>query len=495
MPTVTEEKPVRVSRTQVESVAIIGGGASGAITADALLQEGVKNITIFERRNQLGGVWVLDEETIETPNDILVSGRSSLQTDPQLENPLYGNSLTELTTPKTTQERFTHTPSYRGLTTNIIEQVMTFSDLKKWDVPGQKTPEESKYVDGLTVQRYIDKYIRRNIGDGFELITGATVEDVERIEKTIEPGLDANSLLYKYKLTVRKSKSEHEDLWFQRDFDAVVVASGHYHVPHITDVPGLAEVQSKFPKVVQHAKFFRDASVYKDKTVIVVGSRASGADLSKLIARAGGKVYQSIRTVGRRFSIHENIIVKPVISKYVQTSPSEFDVVFDDGTKISNPDHVIYGTGYDWSYPFLNRLTKNSITANGVIVPDLFEHTFYIDDPLINFVGVPVDGISFRVFEYQAVLVSRFITGKIGLPSRAQQREWCRKRLEQKGFKRAYHTIGVVDALEYLNGLVELGRLPNEKGHKGRPFPELTEEDVAEYRAAGENLAKFWNEI
>ncbi|KAK6454465.1 flavin-containing monooxygenase [Scheffersomyces xylosifermentans] len=499
----TQDEPVQLSPSQVRTVAIIGGGASGAVISDSLLKEAgssISKITLFERRSKLGGVWALDTETIKTPNHIVRPGYNSLKVDPQLENPFHkrenSNKFDKLiTTPKIKQERFEETPSYQGITTNIIEKMMTYSDVNQWTVPGVEDPEERKYVNGLVVKDYIEAYITRNLdNDKFSLIQNSTVEDVEKIPKQVS---SPDEIPYKFRLTIRQPLNEESDVWYQEDFDSVVVATGHYHIPQIPYVKGLSELQEKYEDVVQHAKFYRNPDPYEGKDVVVVGSRASGADLTKYIADKANNVYQSIRNLEntKRLSKKPNIIYKPIIKEY-QILPDNkgFKVIFEDDTEITNPDHVIYATGYSFSYPYLNRLTNGSITKDGGIIPDLYQHTFHINEPLLAFVGVPIDGVSFRVFEYQAILVSRYLAGKIALPNRIEQRRWADERYEQKGNTRAYHTIGVVDALGYLGGLVKLGEISNAKLNIGRQFPPLKEEDLALYRAAGERLRQFWDE-
>ena len=44
------------------------------------------------------------------------------------------------------------------------------------------------------------------------------------------------------------------------------------------------------------------------------------------------------------------------------------------------------------------------------------------------------------------------------------------------------------------NGLIKLGEITNTKINAGRQFPELKEEDLALYRAAGQRLREFWDE-
>ncbi|KAK6464746.1 flavin-containing monooxygenase [Scheffersomyces coipomensis] len=494
------DDPIQLSSDQISTIAIIGGGASGAIALDSLLKEKPSNfskITLFERRKVLGGVWALDEKTIETPNQIIKSGLTSIVTDPQLVNPFHSKSSSSksekfIITNKTTQERFEETPSYANIKTNIIEKMMTYSDTNRWEVPGVEDPEQRKYVDGLIVQKYIDKYISRNLSnDKVQLFTNSTIEDVERIPS------EHKQIPYKFRLTIRSNLNQDQDIWYQEEFDSVIIATGHYHVPFIPYVKGLNILQEQFPKVIQHAKFYLDPKPYKDEKVLIIGSRASGADLSKFIADEAIEVYQSIRNLEntKKLSKKANIITKPIIKEYViLPDNSGFKVLFDDDSELINPDHIIYATGYEFSFPFLNRLTNNQIVEDGRIIPHAYQHTFLINEPLITFVGVPIDGISFRVFEYQAITVSRYLSGKIALPSRTDQKQWITNRLNEKGITRAYHTIGVVDAQEYLSGLVKLGEINQEKLNQGRQYPVLTVQDILDYRSAGELLRKFWDE-
>ncbi|KAI5966426.1 uncharacterized protein KGF55_000735 [Candida pseudojiufengensis] len=494
------EHPVGLSSKQVESIAIIGGGASAAIILDTLLKEpdsNIKQITIYERQDKLGGVWYFNPETIETPNHIIKSGNINFENDPQLPNPFEGNldkDENELNLPRINQERFLQTPSYYGIKTNIIEKMMTYSDNKNWGIDGDD--EDRKYVVGTVVQKYIDSYIDKNLNDPrVKLHLNSTVEDVERIDRH-----DEVEIPYKFRLTIREELPNSEkDRWYRKNFDSVIVASGHYHVPFIPHVPGLKQLQETYPKVVQHAKFYRSSESYKDKTAIVVGSRASGSDLTKFIAREPGtKVYQSIRNYERTkvLSSRTNVETKPEITSIVlldESEPYKIKVLFEDGSIVYDPDHIVYCTGYLFSYPFLNRLFNNKITHEGQTVSNLYQHTFLINEPLITIIGVPIDGISFRVFEYQAILLSRYITGKINLPSRKEQTEWVNKRYEEKSNTRLYHTIGVVDALPFAQTLIRLGQV-SAKTKVGREFPILTEEEVLIYREAGEKLRKFWDE-
>lgn len=460
---------------KVDRIAIIGGGASGAITLDALRQEdSFKEIVVFERRNILGGIWVLDPEPIKTPSEIVKPGRLSKDIDPPLKNPFDDHSATRIRKLWSRQERFEQTPAYEGMATNIIENLMTFSDEKLWIAN-----LENKYVDRSAVRDYIERYLKRSeLDDKVKIVLETTVEEVIKVNG-------------EFQLTLRHRLQDGTDEWYQQTFDAVIVNVGHYHVPYIPEVPGLAEVQQSYPESIQHAKFFRNAEPYTDKVVIVVGSRALGSDLVKYSADKAAHVYQLIRnTQTAKKTKRTNISSKPIITKYIKTDHG-FDVVFKDGSIVSNPDVVVYATGYQFLYPFLSK-AYGDILLDGRIVPDLYQHTFYLKDPLLTFVGVPTDAISFRAFEYQAILVSRYLAGKVALPSRNEQKKWLDSRLKEKGVTRAYHTIGPLDALRFVQTLTELGEIKG-SSNTGRQFPQLTAKEVEQYVATGLKLAEFWD--
>lgn len=475
-----------VSVKNVKKVAIVGGGASGAITLDSLVAENTfEEIVLFERREVLGGVWVLDPEPIKTPADLVTPGRLSRDIDPPLKNPFDdGYSDARIRSLWSNQERFEQTPAYDGMATNIIEKLMTFSDEKKW-----RDNEENKYVDRSAVRDYIDRYINRNKDkENVRVVLGTTVEDLAKVAPRTENGLP-----YLFNLTLRHRLLDGTDEWYQDTFDAVIVTVGHYHIPFIPEVPGLKEVQEEFPHAIQHAKFFRHAEPYRNKTVLVIGSRALGADLTKFSADAAVQVYQLIRNVEgtKRFTRKGNVTFKPIVTKYEKTEKG-FNVIFADDTLLENPDVVVYATGYQFLYPFLVR-TYGDITFDGRIVPDLYQHTFFLKDPLLTFIGVPTDAISFRAFEYQAILTARYLTGKVSLPSPVDQKKWLDDRFDEKGPTRAYHTIGVLDALSYVGTLLDLGIVKDSSVVVGREFPELTEDEIEEYKAAGTLLREFWD--
>lgn len=78
-------------------------------------------------------------------------------------------------------------------------------------------------------------------------------------------------------LNIDKPRSDHSQPWsvevldlksnkvIKEEYDAVVVASGHYNDPFIPDITGLTEFDKKYSGVISHSKFYRRPNDFKDK--------------------------------------------------------------------------------------------------------------------------------------------------------------------------------------------------------------------------------------
>ena len=64
-------------------------------------------------------------------------------------------------------------------------------------------------------------------------------------------------------------------------FDMVLVASGHYSVPHIPTFPGI----EKFPGRVMHSHDFRDANEFTGKRLLCIGSSYSAEDIAMQVVK------------------------------------------------------------------------------------------------------------------------------------------------------------------------------------------------------------------
>ncbi|TPR06227.1 hypothetical protein CAN33_0020360 [Aspergillus niger] len=276
---------------------------------------------------------------------------------------------------------------------------------------------------------------------------------VERVEKTGQ----------EWTLTLRKTGQLYrglpQDYWWTETFDAVIVASGHYNVPSIPPIPGLSTTALTHPHAFEHAKAFRHADNYTNKRVLIVGGNVSAADLvTELHEIVSGPLYISQRGINPALEnawTLPNVQRKPTLSRLEPTTPSSstnntVTAHFTDGTKVESIDRVIFATGYTASYPFL---VPDPVTANNRVA-GFYQHIFRITDPSLALVGQVRAALSFRVYEYQAVAVARYFSGRAKeLPSQAEQDRWEFERLKSKGNGVAFHEIKP-DFREYFEALL-----------------------------------------
>ena len=142
----------------------------------------------------------------------------------------------------------------------------------------------------------------------------------------------------------------------------------------------LADRQSNFKGQLSHSRWFRRGSDFRGRSVLVVGSFASGYDVARMIAAQNysesesgqltpgekdhhTRVYQS-STKGDVRGAHPQpwdryIDSRPVISRIEEAGGESKGIIhFNDGSSIDDVDTIIYATGYYLSYPFLKAADR-----------------------------------------------------------------------------------------------------------------------------------------
>jgi len=448
-------------KTATKSVAIIGAGAAGAVTTAAFAVENYfDRIQTFERRGTPGGTWIFDPDP--GPDFALHPGSLPTDIDPPLRIP---EGLPKVAPPNG-QERYSKTPIYTSLTTNVPDIAMSFSDSHFAYGP---------FAPHHIPRQYLENYFSIHKTDS-HLVLNTTVEDVSQIHTSSKGGP-------RWKLTLRKyDPLRHVDEWWTDEFDFVVFANGHYSVPYVPVVKGLDAYLEAFPGRVVHSKYYRSPLIYASKKILVIGNSASGTDITNdLVSAAHYPVYQSRRSPSRWDGDEPppGIEWKPMVREYLPSGR----IVFEDDSYLDDVDTVIYCTGYKASFPFWNA------AANGRPLYDyeqnrlrkVYQHTFFHDFPSLGIVGVP-RALTFRSFEYQAIALARVFAGRnsVALPSVEEQERWERERwkLVEKE-KRRFHDIqwDSGETLEWLGALYDIAGLPTLKG-EGRTPPVLGEDVI-----------------
>lgn len=228
---------------------------------------------------------------------------------------------------------------------------------------------------------------------------------------------------------------------------------------------------------------------------MVVGASVSGADIAYDLAShdltrdEGGLVHAIV--VGRNFNIyfkdtafhHPRIAQHPSIARI---DPSTRTVHLIDGTSIPDVDHLIFGTGYSWSLPFLP-----SVSVRNNRVPGLYQHVIWQDDPTLVFVGAVGAGLTFKIFEWQAVYAARVLAGKGEVPSKEEMREWEEERVKKTGDGPKFQMV-YPDFEEYFETLRRLAGEPSGAGEGGRRLPGYDQEWFASFMRGHDRRIAMW---
>ncbi|EWY85625.1 hypothetical protein FOYG_12765 [Fusarium oxysporum NRRL 32931] len=450
-------------------VAVIGAGVSGICAAAYLLKEGA-DVTVFERSGVTSGVWHYDPRAATT--------------DYPSEKPSAGDYVTSLpgqfsssrTISKTKTESTAHPletkdrndldvafsppgPAYFGLRNNVPTSLL-YSNLGPW-------PKGTEDITGHeTIQSYLQS-LSKEFGVDDATVFHTRVEDVKKSDDEAHWNIRTITLL----------KGEGEPRIIERNwkFDAVVVATGHYNLPRIPDTPGLAEWKAHFGDDVIHTKQYRRPEQFKGKTVLVVGGGASAYDVCRETSETAKRVVQSTR--GGDFDLppsmfpgsveHVGGIEKFVLKKDPDTGGVKSRVLLSDGKVLDDVDAVVLATGYLTSYPFLAQYHRDDVSANnatrdilitseGNMVHNLHKDIFYTEDPSLSFIGVPYYTATFSLFDFQAQVLARVLTGKTSLPDIQSLRQEYDERVASKGRGRKFHSLaGDGEEIEYVRDLLD----------------------------------------
>ncbi|KAF2156306.1 FAD/NAD(P)-binding domain-containing protein [Myriangium duriaei CBS 260.36] len=448
----------------VRNVAVIGAGVSGTAAAIRLKQRGL-NVKLFERTDRIGGVWVFDERIPDEP-----SYPSTL--------PSYGFS--GVADAKDLEEiAVSHAPpgpAYQGLKNNVSMIEMEMQTLP-WDWDDEEFVQHSRlanYIERAAWKHELDQVVSfgTRVSKVFKDSDHWTVESVKLTR------IDG-------KLVIHERKES---------FDAVVVASGHYHACNVPDIPGLVDWKQKYPDRVMHSKQYRHPDSFRGQNVLLVGAGVSSTDIAREIGPLARSVVQVSR--GGQYDL-SSAMLPPNGSRVgairsfdtlrrdsMETLTSDKDepipgsITLESGEKFCDFHRVVMCTGYHVSYPFLRQFHADGCSSadadDAVIVTDgqqthnLHKDIFYIPDPTLAFIGVPYHVATFSLFDFQAVALAAVFSGAASLPDELQRREEYRARLAEKGAGRNFHSLkGLNHEQEYVEELVALA---NEEGTNSEPM-------------------------
>lgn len=289
-----------------------------------------------------------------------------------------------------------------------------------------------------------------------------------------------------WNVTTEDLRSSHSTT---RQYDAVLVASGHYQIPFIPSYPGIAEYNAARPDDILHSKYFDDPANYKDKvrrsiqpqiieqisnvnpkTVLTVGHGPSGSDMAGQIASYTSNLHISTRSKPA-LPLPQGSTHHPGISSFTHSTRT---ATFTDGSTLANIDRILFCTGYLYSYPFLSPALRRTLDprADGIRAHGTYAHLLLRVNPTLALTCVPWNIIPFPVAEAQGAVLARLWSGRLLVPDEAEMRRWEDERVQRAGDGKAFHKLAPPQDSAYLNWLGEWSqRAEGEREGRGRKAP------------------------
>lgn len=439
-----------MTKLNIQLVGIIGGGPGGlaalyeflhtkadgtsTVGKDAADPPAFKEIDLFERKGAVGGIWLPGQDDPDELPEQLPAGFSKPDAIWQLpEVPENVDSATDkspVVTDAAPKRNWQLLGVFPGLFTNIPSRFTRFSylpdepeyhDKTRQIYPFLTLEEQQKRFSDFVKREHLDEHIHYN-------------SDVVKAEKVGD----------KWRLTIHQHLPDDTKLkWFTKEYDAIVVANGHYTVPNIPEIPGLLDFHNSHPGAVLHSKLYRGPEQFKGKRVLVVGGSISTVNQLQYIVPVAETTVVSRRGPHIVFEWindaikSDGITAKPAIEKF----NDDGSVVFSDGLTEPPFDHVVLTTGYHYHYPFLadDSYLKVKLPLNLLRVLGLYYDTFSIADPTIGIVGVAVSSLNFHTIEALAAALAGVWSGATQLPPTLVQIEREQQWIDQTADNLLFH--------------------------------------------------------
>lgn len=436
----------------VKSIAIIGAGPAGLAALYEFLHtnsDGTTNVgagpstdrqftkvVAFEQKSRAGGIWASSLEKADydvPPQEILDTEQYN---DPNIIHPsqtppadlAVGAGVARREDPVANELEWKRSGVFEALFTNVPYRFTKFSYQK----------DEPKFLDKS--RKYYPFLIHVELEDNIaKLIDDEGLDEFIRYYSTIEDVLKKED---KWIVTVKQNNPvKGEDYWYKEEFDAVVISNGHYTVPYIPQIEGLAQYNRAFPNSLVHAKSYRSPTEFVGKSVLVLGGSVSSVNIIQHIFPFAKKITSSKRGPNpvlewvNRILEDKDIHSKPGVEKI---DPTSGVVLFKDGLE-EKFDKIVLCTGYHYHYPFLRNLLNVANFSHASCVRGLYQHTFSIDDPTLGTVGVAVSPLTFHSIESASAALAGVWSGAKTLPPKEEQIKWEQDRYDNSLSTRSFH--------------------------------------------------------
>ena len=393
-------------------------------------------IDIFEQQASFGGVWNYSNDPINTINIPQINPHQPL------DEPIWHSVSDQNGVARGARQAKFLSPMYERLETNIPHSLMAFSDMPSLE-------DHQLFPSREVVTQYLEDY-------------GEDIRHLVYFQTQVTDICQTRPGAHQVRLKDLQTSTVYE-----KTYDAVLVANGHYNVPSLPNIKGIKEWNQANPGVISHSKLYRrPGEPFADKKVIIVGNAASGTDIASQIETVSkhplliSQRSESIMGSAARFTE-----IVPQLAEFLPDFHGTRAVRFADGRVEENVDAILFATGYYYSFPFLSSL-ESKFSSTGERVSRLYKHLFYIDDPTIAFIGLPMKIIPFRTDEGQGAVVARVWAQRLELPSTLEMSRWEEDVIAERGAGKAFHDLSFPKDFDYHNELVDWATRATGRGGK-----------------------------
>ncbi|KAF9060048.1 hypothetical protein BDP27DRAFT_1430539 [Rhodocollybia butyracea] len=356
-------------------ILVIGGGVCGLVTLRNLIERGsFDKVELVERRDNVGGVWYLDES------------------DPEAR---------------------WQSPAYPNLVGNVLPEFLSFSESpfpEPPSTPHQPYPTLKETHDYLRL--FAEKYLERgNIRLNIEVV---------RVEE-----LDAGK---GWEVTMRDwSLPDHAGREFVSVWDAVAGCTGWFDDPQWPQTEGMEELKQK--GLAMHAKSYRGPQKYAGKRALIIGNGNSSNDIaSHLVPLAQTPVYRSIRRPNLPHFVSlpdPRIVDVPPVKRFIHDDNNKVTVELKDDTKIEDIDIVFVGSG---TYRILDSfisiipLMSQARAPQPRRIPSLHKHILYAYNPTLAFIGTVMPYTPFTIADVSSTWLTLVWSNQVPFPPSPEAR-------------------------------------------------------------------------
>lgn len=204
-----------------------------------------------------------------------------------------------------------------------------------------------------------------------------------------------------------------------REFDYVVNCGGHFSTPRVPYFPGFDAFNGR----ILHAHDFREATDFKGKSILVVGTSYSAEDIASQCYKYGvGHVHCSWRTAPMGYNWPENFTTHALLTSIAPDGTCSFK----DGTS-AKVDAIILCTGYQHHFPYVANDLRLK-TENRLWCDNLYNGIVLEKNHKMLYIGMQDQWFTFNMFDAQAWWARDLILGKLAVPSAearaAHFKEW-----------------------------------------------------------------------